>query len=163
MFFFSLSRIFASHWTIDEEDGMFEIGRYRDECIIRYDFWILHFQFARNRREEIRDLWISDEREEGSLFLRRGIKVAQVPWRLYHTYFYTEYFNNNNINICKGWAPGRGKGPCPKKEEKKKNTVRTHESLYTFPVLSRRSARARTPERLLYKTKTYIYIAARVA
>lgn len=41
--------------------------------------------------------------------------------------------------------------------------MRTHESLYTFPVLSRRSARARTPERLLYKTKTYIYIAARVA
>lgn len=76
MFFFSLSRIFASHWTIDEEDGMFEIGRYRDEYIIRYDFWILHFQFARNRREEIRDLWMSDEREEGSLFLRRGIKVA---------------------------------------------------------------------------------------
>lgn len=31
------------------------------------------------------------------------------------------------------------------------NTMRTHESLYTFPVLSRRSTRARTPERLLYK------------
>lgn len=45
-----------------------------------------------------------------------------------------------------------------KRKKKKKNTVRTHESLYTFPVLSRRSARARTPERLLYKTKTYIYI-----
>lgn len=42
--------------------------------------------------------------------------------------------------------------------------MRTHESLYTFPVLSRRSARARTPERLLYKTRIYIYtyIAARL-
>lgn len=76
MFFFSLSRIFASHWTIDEEDGMFEIGRYRDECIIRYDFWILHFQFARNRREEIRDLWMSDEREEKARCFSDGVSKS---------------------------------------------------------------------------------------
>ena len=44
--------------------------------------------------------------KDGSLFLRQGTEVAEVSWRLYHTYFYTEYFNNNNINICKGWSAG---------------------------------------------------------
>lgn len=87
-----------------------------------------------------------DEREKSrSLFLRQGTKVAEVPWRLYHTYFYTEYFNNNDINICTSWS-------CPDgASDHALNTMRTHESLYTFPVLSRRSTRARTPERLLYK------------
>lgn len=78
MFFFFLSRIFASHWTIDEEDGMFEIGRYRDECIIRYDFWILHFQFPKESKGG-NSGFTDDERRKGgkgSLFLRRGIKVA---------------------------------------------------------------------------------------
>lgn len=48
----------------------------------------------------------SGEEKGGSLFLGQGAKVAEVPWRLYRTYFYTEYFNNNNINICKGWPAG---------------------------------------------------------
>lgn len=163
VFFFFSRRIFALNDS-NEEDRTIQ-GRVF--IILRgysiYDFWILHFRLAKGRKIQS----LEDEKrkrrrgEEGSLFLRRGIKVAQVPWRLYHTYFYTEYFNNNNINICKGWPfPEEETGPCPER----RNTVRTHESLYTFPVLSRRSARARTPERLLYKTRIYIYtyIAARL-
>lgn len=50
MFFFSLSRIFASHWTIDEEDGMFEIGRYRDECIILRGFDTIFGSYISNLR-----------------------------------------------------------------------------------------------------------------
>lgn len=33
---------------------------------------------------------------------RQGTRDTDVPCRLYHTYFYTEYFNINNI--CKSWS-----------------------------------------------------------
>ena len=81
------------------------------------------------------------ERRSGSFFfLRRGNADSDVTRRLYHTYFYTEYFNND---ICKSGSRPRATGHALN------HTVRTHESLYTFPFLSERSARARPPAHVL--------------
>ena len=75
-------------------------------------------------------------------FLRRGNADTDVPRRLYHTYFYTEYFNND---ICKSGSRPRATGHALN------HTVCTHESLYTFPfTFSTIGSSAATSARLLY-------------
>lgn len=93
-----------------------------------------------------------DEREKSrSLFLRRGTKVAEVPWRLYHTYFYTEYFNNNNINICTGWS-------CPDRS-RSKHDAHTRISLHFSCSFSTIDSSADTGTTFIQRS----YRAARVA
>lgn len=121
--------------------------------------------FQRNRREEIRDLrMMSDEREEKARCFSDGVsKSPRYPGACIIHIFTPNILIIIILIFVRDGPLEEERAHALKRKKKKKNTVRTHESLYTFPVLSRRSARARTPERLLYKTKTYIYIAARVA